>query len=292
MLDKLAGRASGRLRQRAEALMDREIRYLHCPSFNLPRAERFIVDVPGPDNSGPVVGSGHDLLTRREEYVLFRRLNYCQMRAWRSRAAIDPGRPKAAAVEEAERWLRQADQTRNAIIVANQGLVWSVAKRFAAPSFPEGELDLLVSEGNQILVRAVEGFDWRRGTKFGTYATRALMRGFLRYKIVQGRVHGRETSVDEHFWRMAGGRGGHPDTRVREAKETVSAIYKALDEPLDENQAMIIRGYYHFDKELPSSLEGLGRRLGFTKEWVRQLKRRAESKLRNAALAAGLDASY
>ena len=38
----------------------------------------------------------------------------------------------------------------------------------------------LVSEGNIVLLRAIEGFDTHKGNRFSTYATLALMKGFAR----------------------------------------------------------------------------------------------------------------
>jgi len=59
------------------------------------------------------------------------------------------------------------DQAREALILANLRLVLHIAKKYANHAIPF--LDL-VQEGNIGLMRAVEKFDYRRGTKFSTYA--------------------------------------------------------------------------------------------------------------------------
>jgi RNA polymerase primary sigma factor len=67
--------------------------------------------------------------------------------------------------------LRRAEATagalRDQIITANLRLVVSVVKGYARYGLPLADL---IQEGNLGLMHAVEKFDWRRGTKFSTYA--------------------------------------------------------------------------------------------------------------------------
>jgi RNA polymerase primary sigma factor len=74
---------------------------------------------------------------------------------------------RAEEVQLAKRIERGDEHAKERLINANLRLVVSVAKRYQRQSIPL--LDL-IQEGTLGLIRASEKFDWRRGTKFSTYA--------------------------------------------------------------------------------------------------------------------------
>ena len=123
------------------------------------------------------------LLSPTQERALFLQYNFRKYQAVLARRRLDPARVKRRRLDQIDRLLADATAVRNRIVRANLRLVVSVAKKHVRPglSLPE-----LVSEGTVTLMRAVEGFDTRRGHKFSTYATLALMKGFAR---TTGRLH-------------------------------------------------------------------------------------------------------
>jgi RNA polymerase primary sigma factor len=74
---------------------------------------------------------------------------------------------RAEEVQLAKRIEGGDEQAKERLINANLRLVVSVAKHYQRPGIPL--LDL-IQEGTVGLIRASEKFDWRRGTKFSTYA--------------------------------------------------------------------------------------------------------------------------
>jgi RNA polymerase primary sigma factor len=76
-------------------------------------------------------------------------------------------------------------QARDQLIRANTRLVISIAKRYRNQGVPF--LDL-IQEGNLGLIKAVEKFDYRRGNKFGTYATWWIRQCVARAVPTQGRT--------------------------------------------------------------------------------------------------------
>lgn len=73
---------------------------------------------------------------------------------------------------------------REKMIESNLRLVISLARQFRGRGVPYADL---IQEGTVGLVRAVEGFDYRRGNKFSTYAVWWIKRALLD-AVVDGRV--------------------------------------------------------------------------------------------------------
>lgn len=119
----------------------------------------------------------HVVLTPTQERALFLQFNFRKFQAAQARHRLDPARVRRRQLDQIDRLLARATDVRNRIVRANLRLVVSVAKKHARPGITVAEL---VNEGSLTLMRAVESFDTRKGNKFSTYATLALMKGFAR----------------------------------------------------------------------------------------------------------------
>ncbi|HTL84099.1 MAG TPA: sigma-70 family RNA polymerase sigma factor [Acidimicrobiia bacterium] len=82
-----------------------------------------------------------------------------------------------------ERIVEDGRRARSRFVEANLRLVVSVARTFQGRGLPLADL---VQEGNAGLVRAVDGFDWRRGFKFSTYAVWWIRQAIQRALSEQG----------------------------------------------------------------------------------------------------------
>ena len=222
------------------------------------------------------------LLTREQEVHLFRKMNYLKFKASRLIALLDPERPAPRLLDQIEQLHQQSLEVRNEIIRANLRLVVAMTKRYARSSQPLFEL---VSDGNISLMRAVEKFDYARGTRFSTYAACAIIRNFVQTIAGEFRDRARfRNAGDEVFqsvtdWRI------NPQTEEAAQSQREVEVARLLTE-LDDRERQIIRGHYGLNFGCkPMTLKDLGSEMGISKERIRQLAARALAKLRQAAMA-------
>ena len=84
-----------------------------------------------------------------------------------------------------DRHVNDGEAARHHLTKANSRLVIAMAKKYMNQGVPF--LDL-IQEGNLVLMKAVEKFDWRRGYKFSTYATWWVRQAITRAIADQGRT--------------------------------------------------------------------------------------------------------
>ena len=279
---------------RAQRIMGLPLDYVPNPQFDQvwqQEAEQEILG-PAPDDDRaakpqapaglpPYLASLYEvpLLTPAQEAHLFRKMNYLKYKASRIRDMVDPLRPQNRLMEQIEQCYAESLAAKNQIIRANLRLVVSLVKQQASSG---GNFFELVSDGNMSLIRAADKFDFSRGTKFGTYASWAIIRNFVRSIPQEYRHHGRFRTC--HGEVLASVTDDHPDPREQESSQQhneqhVATILKSLDRR--ERQIIIRRFGLRHGKE-PLTLKQIGREMGVTKERIRQLETRAINKLREA----------
>jgi RNA polymerase primary sigma factor len=121
-------------------------------------------------------------LTWDEEVALAQRIEAGQR--GQGRKTLDG---KANLLVQTVAWIRQLnpDEARSYLIRSNLRLVVSIAKQYAGRGL---SLPDLIQEGNLGLLRAVDRFDWRRGCRFGTYASWWVKQAISRAISDQGRM--------------------------------------------------------------------------------------------------------
>jgi len=277
---------------RARRILELPLDYMYHESFDKAGIEKDIMrpmpvavaarKVRGPSGLPPYLAALYEvpLLTREQEYHLFRRFNYLKHKATKLRKTLDPARARTSLMNEIEKLYDEAVKIKNEIVQANLRLVVSIAKRHVSGS---EDFFGLVSDGNMSLIRAVEKFDFSRGNKFSTYASWAIMKNFARTIPEEFKRRDRfRTSQDELFTTKQDVRsdevGQESAQRVRE--QQIERILSRLDER--ERQIIVSRFGLDHNRE-PLTLKEVGSEMGVTKERIRQLEARALDKARLAA---------
>lgn len=279
---------------RALRILELPLDYVYNEAFDAPDAEREILapmpvvaeeaakKTRVPAGLPPYLAALYEvpLLTREQEYHLFRKFNYLRYRASQLRRRLCPARAASGLMDQIEQLHAEAVKTKNQIVQANLRLVVSIAKRHvnAADDFFS-----LISDGNMSLIRAAEKFDFARGNKFSTYASWAIMRNFARTIPDEYKHRDRFRTSQEEMFVAAEDRRSVPYEQESAQCLREQQIDRILAR-LDEREQRIIVSRFGLDRgQEPRTLKEVGSQLGVTKERVRQIEARALSKLRLAA---------
>jgi len=256
----------------AEEILGREWDYIPCEDFDAPDAEERLTRDLSPQAleerglAGP--------LDAEQEERLFKQYNFLKRQLARAR---DELRPSDLSPEQLERLCHiheMALAVRNCLILANLRLVVHLASRHLATG---RRLDELVSDGTVSLMHAIEKFDFRRGNRFSTYATWAIMRNFAKSIPHEARIHHTELTGTDGLIASR----GDPKARVPEQRDFRHVLRSTVAELLLElspREREVIAARFGIGRQ-PETLEQIGQRFGVSRERVRQLEVRALRKL-------------
>jgi len=273
--------------------------YIPHELWDAPNADAIILEAPEPPaENAPAPRLPRDtppylrslyltpLLTREQEHDLFRRYNYLKYKVAKILKGLEPEQITESRYETLRRLVEQFESVKQRIIRANLRLVVSIAKKHVgwSPNFFE-----VISDGNMSLMRAVEKFDHTRGTKFSTYATWAIMKNYARSIPEQRYRCSRYVTGQDELLEAA------PDSRAAPASESdrrhIREAIAAGMGALDEREREVVSSHFGLGSKNGSlTLEQLGQRFGVTKERIRQIERRALSRLREVLAPSLADA--
>lgn len=219
------------------------------------------------------------LLSPAKERALFLKLNFHKFQFVMARRKVEEQSVRAKDLNRLETIRRRSTDVKNAIVRANLRLVVSIARKHLRSGLSLMEL---VSEGNLILMRAVDSFDFHKGNRFSTYATLALMKGFAR-SVPQILTTRRSTGMDDGVLAAVADHRHAAAADQWLVREHVHQLLRCL-EPRERD---VLKAHFGLADGGEATYEQVGARLGLTKQRVRQIERSAIAKLRAASIDVG-----
>jgi len=270
---------------KARQILDTVSGYMPNPLYEHPNVEEIIL---GPnDQALPLCElampdfvadlTPDELLNAKQEFDLFRRYNYLKYCVAELHDSLPPSRVTAAVVEQAYCLRDAAVAVRNVIMERNARLVIRVAHRHSGRYI---DINELISDGTISLMRAIEKFDYNRGTRFSTYATWALMKNFAKTVPEGNYRRERYATGQEKLLETLTAQSFDEEREAVAAAEREAAVLRAIDKLSDREREIIISHFGLTDRN-PATLAQIGKRMHITRERVRQIERRALDKIKN-----------
>jgi len=228
------------------------------------------------------------LLTAMGERALFRKFNYLKYWSNVFRSELDPESPSSELIAEIQGCLSQAGKVRNQIAESNLRLVVSIARKFSSN---QKQFEELVSEGNLILIKAIDSFDYARGYRFSTYLTHAVQRHYYRYLQRTQRRATLVRTVDSVFIEETQNEASGNHLEQTELQAT--ALLEKMHYCLNEREQYIVREKFGFcNDQKGRTNQSLSDELGVCRERVRQILEVALKKLHSLAIEMKLDSAF
>jgi RNA polymerase sigma factor (sigma-70 family) len=285
---------------RALKIVTHEIEYVYSRTFEAADAEETILgpypdvtfeedgsicpnDLPkAPAGTPPYLASLYaiPLLTHAQEQYLFRKMNFLKHRADQLRRRIDPDAPDTALMNQIEKLLQRALDVRNQIVRSNLRLVVSIAKNFVDSA---SAFDDAVSDGNVPLLRAVEIFDFDRGTRFSTYATWAVRNSLLRSTSRNRRQRSRYLTGRETAFESVADQRTSRYGREKYHRTLRAALDRAAHKLDPRDRKIVMARFGLGDEQRPRKFREIAESLNISAERVRQLLARSLNHMRQAS---------
>ena len=172
------------------------------------------------------------------------------------------------------------------LVEHNLRLVAHIIKKYYAQS---GEEDDLISIGTIGLIKAVNSFDYSKGTRLATYASRCIENEILMYFRAR-RKTAQDISMNEP---IDADSDGNPLTlsdvlyedddiadRI-DADQRTQRLYQLIEQMVDQREKQIVILRYGLYNTKPLTQQQVARRLGISRSYVSRIEKRVLERLRS-----------
>ena len=174
------------------------------------------------------------------------------------------------------RKLKEGDKAAKGILIErNLRLVAHIVKKY---SFPNKDVDELISIGTVGLIKAIDSFDVDKGTRLATYASRCIeneiLMLFRNNKKQKGEVYLQDPiGVDKE--------GNEKDSVLEKVESNleVRALYKKMEEILSKRERDIIIMRYGLQDGKSKTQREIAAKLDISRSYVSRIEKKALKKL-------------
>lgn len=283
------------LQERAEVLKNINIKYFHHDDFDkpskfksimeyLPEQEKFNIEKNKVYNlqktcKNPDMRPCYEepLLTRDQEYHLFKRFNFLKFQCKKLIAKLTMQKITQKRIQQIEQLLESVNQMRNRIANSNFRLATYILRIEFKKFRDENNLEGHLSDAYLDIIKSVDYFNYNLGNKFSTYTVWVLKRNFFRIvktkktkdaaiKIKDIKVA--NLTVTEEFLSL--------EVHQKENSTLINRVIDLTKRKIKtrdvERQILIVELYFGINGKQRKNLEEISSMLCITKERVRQLK--------------------
>lgn len=281
------------------AVLSERSEYIDDPMFHEPNPYRKVYDeaepLPKPNvawyhpamenisDPSSISNVTNVVLTAKQERAIFRQYNYARLEVVELKDKIGDRIPTDKQARDLLRWHREATRLRETIAQFNLALVLAMAKRARA-----ADVDFvdLVSEGNMVLLRAIDKFNVSKAFKFSTYACDAILKAFGRMGMKYSKYRQMFPTDFDPVLEKSDHAQRKQASHQTDCADEVKRIVEDNRAELSGIEQTVLNYRYPLDKRVaankPLTLEEVGQLVGLTKERVRQIQNRALEKVRQA----------
>jgi RNA polymerase sigma factor (sigma-70 family) len=226
------------------------------------------LDLKGLDESASILKCGI-LLSRQQEFHLFRKYNYLKYRISKQ-AEANLEKLKGPGLAGIEKNICKMQEVRNILMKCNMRLVVRPSSKYGSDSLKKEEF---FSNGYVHMMKAIDCFDYRKGFKFSTYFINVLFRNFQRDKTNIAKKSCDYLKSEPQDKREIDYREVNESYNERFVKEILSTVSESLKGSRKDSKirVAVIKKYFGIDDGEPKTFRGIGKELGFSRERVRVL---------------------
>ena len=282
-----------KLSRRVHSYLASNFKFFHHPDFDSRRKKpKIVAEMPDMDSflkerskvlklrfemTQPEMRPCYEepLLTREQEYHLFRKMNYLKYQVHRIKKRYEGKKLGAGTIERIEELTNQIIEIRNQLANSNFRLATWVLKN--TKRFKFGMPENCLSDAYLDVLKSVDYFNYTLGFKFSTYCIWVLQKNFYR-GVHEDKSKDDFVGMDDAFAEKIASSESDSACEYNQ-RENASYINRVIEMVRDripcsdiERQVAIVESYYGINGRERRNLEQISKTLGVTKERVRQLK--------------------